>query len=248
MPVQTVGDISKVTGDLVPETGGLRWWFRGVTKTNHDLIPSGKREGYSLQHEQRFYNEFYCRAGTRHARCPSESDLAGWLSLMQHYRLPTRLLDWSFSPLVAAYFAVEQSGESEAVGDVRVWALAPAALNESQGFAPLLYPLSAKSLRPLLRPAKKGNDTTNKIVAEMAVEADSRMQMQQGAFTVHSSSTPLNLLADSHKWLRRFTVPAKCVSTLRRELRLLGYRADYLFPDLESLAKELKLLIRPGSR
>lgn len=134
---------------------------------------------------------------------------------MQQYRLPTHLLDWSFSPLVAAYFAVEQSGGAEVVGDVCVWALAPAALNESQGFEPLLYPLSAKSLRPLLRPAKKGNDTTDKIVAAMAVEADPRMQMQQGAFTVHSSSTPLNLLADSDKWLRRFTVPAKCVSTLR---------------------------------
>jgi hypothetical protein len=71
--------------------------------------------------------------------------------------------------------------------------------------------------------------------------------MQQGAFTVHSSTTALNLLADSDKWLRRFTVPTKCVPALRRELRLLGYRADYLFPDLESLAKELKLLIRPRS-
>ena len=243
MPVQTVGDISKVVGDLVQETGGLRWWFRGETKTSHNLTPSGKREGYSLKHEQRFYNEFYCRAGTRHARCPSESDLAGWLSLMQHYRLPTRLLDWSSSPLVAAYFAVEESEKT--VGDACIWALAPAALNESQGFEPLLYPLSAKSLRPLLRPAKKGDDTTDKIIAAMAVEADTRMQMQQGAFTVHSSSTPLNLLADSDKWLRRFTVPTKCVSTLRRELRLLGYRADYLFPDLEALAKELKMLIRP---
>jgi hypothetical protein len=80
----------------------------------------------------------------------------------------------------------------------------------------------------------------------MSVEADPRMQMQQGAFTVHASATPLNLLADADNWLRRFVVPADRVSTLRLELRLLGYRIDYLFPDLEALAQELRSLILPA--
>jgi hypothetical protein len=243
MPVRTVGEISSVFGGLVIETG-LRWWFRGLTAAHYNLVPSGKR-GYSPKQEQEFYNEFYCRAGTRHARCPGEADIASWLSLMQHYRLPTRLLDWSFSPLVAAYFAV--NGSIDADEDACIWALAPSMLNESQGFEPLLYPLSANSLRPLLEPAKKGNDTTDKIVAAMSVEADPRMQMQQGAFTVHASATPLNLLAGADNWLRRSIVPADSVSTLRRELRLLGYRADYLFPDLEALAQELRSLILPGT-
>jgi hypothetical protein len=81
-PVRTVGDISASIVGLVAETR-FRWWFRGLPTTRHDLIPSGKR-GYSLQQEQYFYNEFYCRAGTRYARCPDEADVAGWLSLMQH--------------------------------------------------------------------------------------------------------------------------------------------------------------------
>jgi len=205
-------------------------------------VPSGKR-GYSPRQEQYFYNEFYCRAATRHASCPQEDDLAGWLSLMQHYRLPTRLLDWSFSPLVAAYFAV--AGSADASEDACVWALAPSILNEAQGFEPLLYPLTAKTVRPLLEPAKKGVDTSERILAAMAVEADPRMQMQQGAFTVHASPIPLNRLPGEAAWLRRFVIPATAVSTLRLELNLLGYRTDYLFPDLEALATELKWLIRP---
>lgn len=39
---------------------------------------------------------------------PDEHDLLAWLALMQHYGAPTRLLDWSFSPYIAIYFAYDQ--------------------------------------------------------------------------------------------------------------------------------------------
>ena len=48
-------------------------------------------------------------------RVPQADDLLGWLCVMQHYRAPTRLLDWSENLLVALYFAVsadlDQDGE-----------------------------------------------------------------------------------------------------------------------------------------
>lgn len=58
---------------------------------------------------------------TKRARGPTE--FPAWLFLMQHYGLPTRLLDWSESLLTASFFAVFNHREHEHSGCV--WVLNP---------------------------------------------------------------------------------------------------------------------------
>jgi len=50
-----------------------------------------------------------------------------WIFLMQHYRAPTRLLDWSESPLVALYFALVDKLQEDSDG--ALWCMDPIALN-----------------------------------------------------------------------------------------------------------------------
>ena len=49
---------------------------------------------------------------------PESTDTLEWLALMRHYGAPTRLLDWTYSFFVAAFFALADS-----TGDSAIWAV-----------------------------------------------------------------------------------------------------------------------------
>lgn len=247
--IGTVGDLSRQVQAL--PVLKHKWLFRGQADARWRLAPSIQR-GYSPQQERYLTNEFRVRARSRHGACPDSQDYPGWLALMQHYGLPTRLLDWTHSPLIAAFFAVHPDYAPHAASvqterDACIWALDGTRLNETQGFEPLIFPLDAASYEPLIVPAFKNRNETGTVGVAMALEHDPRIQLQQGAFTIHSKRTPIDAIDGAQDWLVKFIIRAHDIAPFFRELRLLGIRKDTLFPDLSTLTAELRTIHLPGA-
>jgi FRG domain len=181
---------------------------------------------------------FVSRAPSRsHRPCPAADDYFGWLFLAQHYGLPTCLLDWTESPLIAAYFAVESSDD-----DGCIWALGPTGLNGALVDLGGLVMMQNPRAQKIAENAFAGNGSPDRVtIAIDGQEIDPRMLAQMSRFTVHSDSAPLELVhPDSANWLRQFVIPKRAKEKIRRQLSALGIRRSNLFPDLTSLATELK--------
>jgi len=215
-------------------------WFRGHRDGSWKLSPTIKR-GYNSNDERNLTHRFRSRAGIRHEHLPAYDDLASWLALMQHYGLPTRLLDWTRSPMVALFFALDGSYRVKHPVDACIWILEPHALNKAQRFEPYTAALNAWMYSDLIKPAYYHKSTEPETVAAaMTSETDQRMFVQQGCFTVHSADLPLEEIKLPDQVLTKIKIPAECVQQLSFDIELCGFRRGDLFPDLQNLADELR--------
>ena len=89
---------------------------RGAT----DHLPSFEDHNRALEIE--LLLEFQQGAHQSSGFVPLFNEVLDWLALMQHYGAPTRLLDWTRSPYVALYFALEKADKESAVWAInREW-------------------------------------------------------------------------------------------------------------------------------
>jgi hypothetical protein len=218
---------------------GMGWW-RGQGKSQGwPVLPQAYRRPHFVKYETSLTAQFIRQARSRRAICPDTEDYAQWLFLMQHYGLPTRLLDWSESALVAAFFATEDDRLVDEPGVI--YALNPTGLNETHSIPHILTPHAPtrpnSHLNKIFEPAFNQSAPPSHLnLACSPSEIDPRMMVQSSQFTAHGLTTPLEDMAGADKFLMHFEVPAEAKKSLRAQLNRLGVRRSILFPDLDNLA------------
>lgn len=215
-----------------------RQWWRGHCRSDWKLLPRLYGDGHA-PNEANLAHRFRNQARSRHYPCPDLSDLGAWLALMRHYGLPTRLLDWSDSPLIALFFAVESTDHNETAA--AVWGLNPAGWNNMEMGEPRLYGMDSPKTRGMVREAfDRSIPRTSLTAAIEPSEVDLRHLVQQSKFTLHGSVQPMEANPAAKNHLVKLVIPAEKKALFRDTLSILGISESTLFPDLEHLASSLK--------
>ncbi len=218
-------------------------WFRGQARKGWKLVP-GYLRLKNAPSESTLLKRFKQNAAMLVDRVPKNS--FDWLFLMQHYGLPTRLLDWTESPLVALYFAVEDH-EKHLGEDAALWCLRPCDLNKKANiqdsdedfFLPSFddQELVNYSLESLAAGPKR---TRLLPIATIATRNNPRIQAQLGVFTIHHlDEVALEEIGDANH-VAKYTIPTAARSLILEQLRLLGISKFTLFPELNSIGENIR--------
>lgn len=244
------GFIQKVTKirtrwDFQDEDGGGPW-FRGQQRKHWKLLPSIVREHkFDRNEEDEIREEYVLRAPALSSGEVVANDWDTYF-LMQHYGAPTRLLDWTESPLIALYFAVR---DNPGYYDATVWVLDPYDLNSRvikteeviAPSAPGVSEKDKKKIGPWL-PGRfsKREKLPNDPVAIFPMHLARRISSQKSCFTIHGAIRDgFSKFQRDKNCMARIVIPSRAVCTLKSALAQQGIDETTIFPDLEGLARAL---------
>jgi hypothetical protein len=219
--------------------------FRGVPHVTHALESSLQTGGF-VSHERRLLTSFR-KYASRNA-VPGDS-VWNWLSLAKHHGLPTRLLDWSYSPYVALHFATHNLSDFDRDG--AIWCVDFCKTND----------MLPKPLKKILED-EESNIFTTELIGEVAKSLaefdalakhdfvlffeppslDERIVNQFALFSLPSSPrlSLEALLKQREAAYRRLIIPAALKWEVRDKLDQANITERVLFPGLDGLSLWLK--------
>lgn len=253
--VESLQHYIEVAGASAQEEFGARW-FRGAGSSEYTLSPSIHRNASITSAERLFEMEekFLSRFKERSIPYLTHrlSDEWEFLFLMQHYGMPTRLLDWTENPLTALFFGVSsvvRNSAGEPEKDVAVWVLSPVMWNETI-FANRSYRGGALSPSDAMiaQSYKPGGDLryiNEHPVAILGIHNSPRIVAQRGSFCLFGKSlSPMETIFTEGVFhqdtLKKLIIPRVHVDGLLRQLISMGVSDAAVYPDLEGLARESK--------
>lgn len=253
--VTSIADYAQLANGLVssPRT---TLWFRGVGKASYGLVPSLFRHPVLTDVKELIELEFDILNRFKHRSIPFQQRPLNtdweYLFFMQHFAVPTRLLDWSENLHVALYFAIASAEEHRNnagafTEDAAVWILNPQTWNEhvlGPAWKSRILAIPDSPLEPY-KPTADLRTLQTKPVAMAGMHNSSRIVAQRGAFTIFGSDKkPMEQIFSDAGFptdsLIKVVLPSASLDTLQKSLFGMGYSDSMVYPDLTGLAKEIK--------
>jgi hypothetical protein len=228
--------------------------YRGMTNASNDLttsltrIAGGKKvrelEGHLLRNFRKY----------AHKDSAAGNSIWNWLALAAHHGLPTRLLDWTYSPFVAIHFATADLTQYE--NDAVIWCVNHGETNrrlpkklrkelDEEGSNVFSVDLLNGVARTLQQLEKLSEDPF--VVFLEPPSLDDRIVNQFALFSL--LSTPLLQLdgwLEAHSDVsRKIIIPAGLQWELRDKLDQAGITERMLFPGLDGLSAWLTRYYMP---
>lgn len=254
--VTSLRDYTELVQELMG--GDTQLWFRGAGQASNLLTPGLYRHPTEsdparlIELETKIIQRFRERSIPYEDRPFVRDEAWEYLFLMQHYGVPTRLLDWTENPFIALYFAVTGARidptSHRASEPACVWILNPGPWNATSladiSFPPNILSIPDRALESY-EPRGDASYMRNTPVAMYGLHNSARIVAQRGVFTIFGQSAePMSAVYEQGTYsadtLVQAIFPEDAVYRLKTGLFAIGISDSVVFPDLAGLALDVK--------
>lgn len=258
--ISTLKQFSSFLEKQLPASKDSTLWFRGSGRASFGLSPSLHRHATInsgdkiIDLEIALVDRFKQRSVPFLSKPLDKKNDWEVLFFMQHYGIPTRLLDWSENPFVSMYFALT-SAPYELVAKKRIynedcciWVLDPVSWNQ-ESLKDFSYDQGILSVENHLadsyKPRTPFANIREKPIAIFGTHNSARIVAQRGVFMVFGkNTTPMDEAYANDSFpqdcLMKIVFAKDKIQHLLESLTSIGITDSVIYPDLEGFSKELR--------